>query len=152
MRVRLTALRIIPALILGCLASMGAAEPRGVCSVHKGNEIKCTIGGEKQGFLVDIHPDRPHVRASITTFWTVCGISRKPDFNDTYVFAQESARTVWYRYNKAFWPVHGSSFKTANCIEVYIHDCADLRDDGTSQDGACSALLTVNGFTYQQRP
>lgn len=133
------------------IALAAGAEPRGVCAVHKGDEIKCTIAGEKQGFLVDIHPHRPHVRASITTFWTLCGISRKADFSDTYVFSQE-ARSVWYRYNKAFWPVHGSYLPTANCIEVYIHGCAEVRDDGTSVGGACGTLLDANGFTYTQRP
>jgi hypothetical protein len=131
------------------LAGAASADTHGVCSRWKGSEIKCTIHNERQGFLVDIHPLRPHVRARIITFWTSCGISGTRPYDDTYVFSHQP-RTIYYRYNKALRAVYGTG-GASNCIEVYIRDCAEIAEDHSESRGDCATLLTAYGLTLHAR-
>ena len=139
-----------PFLLIVCLASTVSAGVAGACAVHKTTEIKCLLPKEGRGIIVDIRPERPHVQAKISTYWTNCNFNRIADPVGTFIFSQDSTGS-WYRYNGGFHPVEGSRNPGADCIEVYITDCMALTTPGHGTAGACSQLLTANGFKIPAR-
>lgn len=123
----------------------------GDCKVQSGKptEILCMVHKEGRGIVVDVHPDRPKVKARFETYYTNCGIARLRDIDTTYVFSQQEGRTVWYRYNLGFKPIEGWRNLGADCIQVFITQCREVTSSGDGPQVPCTNVLTANGFTIK---
>lgn len=132
-------------------AVQAGAAVLGDCKVQPGKplEILCMVPKEGRGIVVDVHPERPKVKARFETYYTNCGWPRARDIDTTYVFSQQEGPKVWYRYNLGFKPIEGWRNLGADCIQVFITECREVTSAGDGPRVPCTDVLTANGFTIR---